>query len=162
MTDLAQSKKPLKARITTNQETGEVLATIVKARVTDMNIYLPMAMLDCRISINLEWPWDGPPDEISSNHPPNRERQPDRCKDRMSYTQGHFQVDLTQVSQSGARSGQPDKEHELEVEMNTAALIEQGQRAQGDEPHLYPEVVEAFVANIRSLARRCPRPDGKS
>ncbi|ETS73128.1 hypothetical protein PFICI_15073 [Pestalotiopsis fici W106-1] len=156
LTALQQSKQSAKGRISRDQQTGEILAKIVKARVADLNIHLPMARLDCRISINLEWDWDGPAEEIMKGHPAGRDRQPDRAKDRMSYSQGHFQVDLTQVSQANPRSGTLEKEHELEVEMNAAVLIEQGMRAQADEPNLYPELVETFVNNIRALARTCP------
>lgn len=156
LTALQQSKQSVKGRVSRDQQTGEILAKIVKARVADLNIHLPMALLDCRISINLEWDWDGPAEELIRGHPASRDRQPDRAKDRMSYSQGHFQVDLTQVSQANPRSGALEKEHELEVEMNTAALIEQGNRARSEEPNLYPELVETFVNNIRALARNCP------
>ncbi|KAI0170033.1 mRNA-capping enzyme subunit beta [Pestalotiopsis sp. NC0098] len=156
LTALQQSKQSVKGRVSRDQQTGEILAKIVKARVADLNIHLPMARLDCRISINLEWDWDGPAEELIRGHPTSRDRQPDRAKDRMSYSQGHFQVDLTQVSQANPRSGALEKEHELEVEMNTTALIEQGNRARSEEPNLYPELVETFVNNIRALARNCP------
>ncbi|KAM0814185.1 putative mRNA-capping enzyme subunit beta [Seiridium cardinale] len=161
LASLQSSKQSVKGRISRDQQTGEILAKIVKARVADLNVHLPMARLDCRISINLEWDWDGPADEIIHGHPAGRDRQPDRAKDRMSYSQGHFQVDLTQVSQANARTGHLEKEHELEVEMNAAALLEQGHRALENEPNLYPELVETFVNNIRALARICPD-EGKS
>ncbi|KAI1840077.1 hypothetical protein JX266_013727 [Neoarthrinium moseri] len=154
LSSLAQSKQPLKARVTTNQETGDVIAKIIKARIVDLNIHLPMTQFDCRISINLEWDWDGPAEEIVNNHPQHRERQPDRAKDRMSYNQGHFQVDLTQVSQVNTRTGQTEKEHELEVEMDANMLIEQAMRAAEDKTNLYEELIEGFVNNIRGLARK--------
>lgn len=155
---LQQSKQSVKGRITRDQQTGEILAKIVKARVADLNIHLPMSNLDCRISVNLEYDWEGTADEIIRGHPQGRERQPDRAKDRMSYTQGYFQVDLTQVSHANERTGQMEKEHELEVEMNGDALIEQGTRASADPPqaNLYPELIETFVNNIRALSRHCP------
>ncbi|KAH6645497.1 CYTH-like domain-containing protein [Truncatella angustata] len=158
LVSLQRSKHSAKARITRDQQTGDILATIVKARVSDLQIHLPMCPLDCRISISLEWDWDGPPDEILAATE-GRQKSPNRAKDRMSYSQGHFQVDLTQVSQTNERTGQVEKEHELEVEMDAAALIEQGQRAQREEPNLYPELVETFVNNIRALARQCSDQD---
>jgi hypothetical protein len=154
--ELQSSKGPLKARVTFDQKTGDVLAKIVKARVHDLHLHLPMSPLDCRISVNLEWDWDGPVEEITSNQLPNRDKVPDRNKDRLSYTQGHFQVDLTQVTHATARG--TEKEHELEVEMNADVLIDHGQRLQKLAENRYPELVEAFVDNIRALARRCPLP----
>ncbi|KAH8655251.1 CYTH-like domain-containing protein [Xylariales sp. PMI_506] len=152
---MQNSKQPPRARITTDKKTGQVIAIIVKSRVADINIHLPMSPLDCRISINLEWPWDGTADEIMANQQPNRDRQPNRTKDRLSYTQGNFQVDLTQVTQEGGR-GAVEKEHELEVEMRAEALLEQGQRLQQGRENVFANLVEAFVNNIRVLARRCP------
>ncbi|KAI0126302.1 mRNA-capping enzyme subunit beta [Xylariales sp. AK1849] len=152
---LSSSKSAPKARITTDQKTGDVLAKIIKARVSDLNLHLPRCPLDCRISINLEWEWDGPLEEIMQLqilHP--NAKQPDRSKDRLSYTQGFFSIDLTQVTQSTGRG--VEKEHELEVEIDTAILLDQGVRLQEGRENVYPDLVEGFVNNIRGLARRCP------
>ena len=72
---------------------------------------------------------------------------PDRMKDRLSYTQSHYQIDLTQVTQGGT------KEHELEVELATPALREQGLRAASGQPNEYLALVEGFIDNVRVLAR---------
>lgn len=85
-----------KVRITYDQKTGEELARIVKARVTDLSIYFPTLPLDCRISVNLEMKYDGEVGSMAA--PPGGESRPDRLKDRLSYTQSHYQVDLTQVT----------------------------------------------------------------
>jgi hypothetical protein len=47
-----------------------------------------------------------------------------------------------------------EKEHELEIELSAAALIEQGRRAANGEPHQYQELVEGLVDNVRLIARR--------
>ncbi|KAK8075736.1 mRNA-capping enzyme subunit beta [Apiospora hydei] len=151
-------KHALKARITTDQKTGEVLAKIVKARVGDLNLYLPQCPVDCRISINLEWEWDGPPEEIMSNQMPHREKQPDREKDRLSYKHGFFQVDLTQVKRQLAGRG-PEKEHELEVELDAGILLDHGRFLESQGESKYQDIVEMLVNNVRALARRCPYPE---
>lgn len=47
-----------------------------------------------------------------------------------------------------------DKEHELEIELNHQALLDQGRRAMSGAPHRYQELVEGFVDNVRVLARK--------
>ncbi|KAH9908843.1 CYTH-like domain-containing protein [Xylariomycetidae sp. FL2044] len=148
---------PLKARVTYDQKTGNVLAKIVKARVADLHIHMPHMPLDCRISINLEWDWDGPVEEIHDNQMPNRDRQPARNKDRLSYTHGVYQVDLTQVtqSQSPAQGGQT-KDHELEIELDSKSLLEHGRLLMTQEPSRYADLVDGLLDNVRMLARQCP------
>lgn len=93
------SKHTVKVRVTYDQKTNKVLAKIVKARIADINIYFPMCPLDCRISINLEMVWDGSVEELE-RLTAGREAPPDRNKDRLSYDQSHYQIDLTQVTQT--------------------------------------------------------------
>lgn len=49
-----------------------------------------------------------------------------------------------------------EKEHELEVEVDTRAVLDQGNRARSGQPHDYLALVEGFVNNIRVLARAVP------
>jgi polynucleotide 5'-triphosphatase len=86
----------VKVRVTHDQRTGELLACIIKARVADLDLYMPRSPLDCRISINLEMRYDG--DVTSLMASTENTRLPDRNKDRLSYKQSHYQVDLTQVT----------------------------------------------------------------
>jgi polynucleotide 5'-triphosphatase len=51
-----------------------------------------------------------------------------------------------------------DKEHELEIEISTAAIREQGQRAAAGEANEYVSLVEGFLDNMRVLARAVPPP----
>lgn len=97
----------------------------------------------------------------------------DRNKDRMSYTQTVYQIDLTQVTQQvtvnvsvphSLSSSAPinvsqamtrmEKEHELEIEVSTAAIREQAQLAASGHPHEYPALVEGFLDNMRLLANQ--------
>lgn len=92
-------RKTVRVRVTYDQKTQEVLGKIIKARVADLDIHFPDMPMDCRISINLEMDWDGTVEELEQL--PNRGDNPDRNKDRLSYTQGPYQVDLTQVIHAG-------------------------------------------------------------
>lgn len=91
-------RKNVRVRVTYDQKTREVLNKIVKARVADFDLHLASCPMDCRISINLEMQWDGPVEELEAIAGNQMDRNPDRNKDRLSYTQGHYQVDLTQVT----------------------------------------------------------------
>ncbi|KAK3985296.1 CYTH-like domain-containing protein [Cladorrhinum sp. PSN332] len=148
---LSSNKAP-RIRITHDQKTDKVLARIVKARVADASLHLPKLPFDCRISVNLEWDWDGPVEELdrlsaaaASRGPPHQ-----RNKDRLSYRHCFYQVDLTQVTSPGSSS----KEHELEVEIDANTVVDQGRRAQSGQPHLYLELVSGLVNNIRVLAQK--------
>lgn len=85
-----------KVRITHDQKTGAPLAQIIKTRVKDLDIYIPNSPLDCRISVNLEMRYDGDSEALARSS--DKKNQPDRNKDRLSYTQSHYQIDLTQVT----------------------------------------------------------------
>ncbi|EXA50978.1 mRNA-capping enzyme subunit beta [Fusarium oxysporum] len=145
------SRRAVRVRVTYNQKDNKVIAKIIKARVSDLDIHFPTLPMDCRISINLEMNWDGSVEELEQL--PNRDRgeNPERNKDRLSYTHGPYQVDLTQVIQD--RHGVKEKEHELEIELDSKLLIDQGSKAASSRPHRYQELVEGFVDNIRLLTR---------
>jgi hypothetical protein len=96
---IAAKGHSVKVRVTHDQKTDKLLGKIVKARIADLSIHFPDLPLDCRISVNLEMDWDGPVDELErmsavTGRPP----LPARTKDRLSYTHGCYQIDLTQVT----------------------------------------------------------------
>jgi hypothetical protein len=47
-----------------------------------------------------------------------------------------------------------EKEHELEIELNAEAILDQGRRLVGGEPHHYQELIDGLVDNVRVLARK--------
>jgi hypothetical protein len=164
-----------KVRVTYDQKTNEVLAKIVKVRIADLNMHIPSSPLDCRISINLEMDWGGSIEELEQIAAQStRPTPPNRNKDRLSYNHSHYQIDLTQVTVLGPHvscsrcvgvnqilltlpkqgAHHPKKEHELEVELNPDALIDQGNRARNGQPNQYSELVDGFLNNIRVLARK--------
>ncbi|KFY35629.1 hypothetical protein V494_05750 [Pseudogymnoascus sp. VKM F-4513 (FW-928)] len=140
-----------KVRITHDQKTGAPLAQIIKTRVKDLDIYIPNSPLDCRISVNLELRYDGDSEALARGS--DKKNQPDRNKDRLSYTQSHYQIDLTQVT-----SASGEKEHELEIEIETKTLVEQGQRLQASQPHRYDALVEGLINNIHVLTKELSLP----
>ena len=116
--------------------------------------------------------YEGDIEELIANA--TGERIPDRSKDRLSYTQSHYQIDLTQVTQVVSVNVNPfpsthsshandfqgvnrtDKEHELEIEVSTSAIMDQGRRAANNEPNEYLSLVEGLIDNVRVLSRAVP------
>ncbi|KAI9730287.1 MAG: mRNA-capping enzyme subunit beta [Claussenomyces sp. TS43310] len=143
----------VKVRVTHDQRTGQLLAKIIKSRVADMDIYMPRFPLDCRISVNLEMRYDGDVESLLGST--EGSRMPDRNKDRLSYKQSHYQIDLTQVTTADGGS-RAEKEHELEIELSSAAVREQGRRALAGEPHKYAELIQGLMDNVRILTRTVP------
>lgn len=87
----------------TRDKNNRVIAKIIKVKVDDLHIHMPKALLDCRITVNVEVDYNGPLDGLDDGvSQPDRT---DRHKDRLSYRQGLYQVDLTQVSQPEAGPG---------------------------------------------------------
>ncbi|RDA83379.1 hypothetical protein CP532_4725 [Ophiocordyceps camponoti-leonardi (nom. inval.)] len=140
----------VRVRVTYDQKTREVLNKIIKARVADLDLHMPTCPMDCRLSINLEMAWDGATEELEQSGAGNA----DRNKDRLSYTQGHYQIDLTQVTQTSGNSQRLEKEHELEIELAAGIVIDQGTKAMKGAPQKYQELIEGFVDNVRVLARK--------
>ncbi|KAI5803864.1 CYTH-like domain-containing protein [Geopyxis carbonaria] len=133
-----------KVRVSTNKE-GKVVKKIIKARISDLNIFSPTTEYDWRISVNVEMPWDG-------DHQGLRPQGAERVKDRMSYRHLVYQVDLTDVNTDNAK-----RTYELELEVDGAALRKQGQLVQLNKPNSYEQLVKGFVDNARVLLRKFVR-----
>ncbi|KAK4187482.1 CYTH-like domain-containing protein [Podospora australis] len=147
-----RGNRGVRLRVTHEDQSNKVIARIVKARIADASIYFPHS-LDCRISVNLEWDWDGPVDELDHLclSAKNNYR---RDKDRMSYKHGFYQVDLTQVKTPQPNATrEPSKEHELEVELDAPVIVDQGRRHAQNRPNQYLDLVTGFLSNIKLLAR---------
>lgn len=95
---LAATGRPTKVRVSHEKSSGAVINKIIKVKVKDLHLHFPRAELDCRVSINLEVKWPGPVEELEQMTQTNGYRSSDdRHKNRMSYIQGRYQIDLTQV-----------------------------------------------------------------
>lgn len=91
-------------RVTTDRS-GRLVAKIVKVHISNLHIFLPNCGLDCRITVNVEIDFPGPVEgleQIMLDGAGSRGDKPDRHKDRLTYTQGLYRVDLTQVTQPEA------------------------------------------------------------
>ena len=102
--------------MTRNDKTREVIATVKKVRLGNLDIYSPKRAADWRISVNVEVP--GAYILVSAAHRRDRfsafltVQHPlgspvySRRKDRISYTHEEFIVDLTQVTSYGISGSQ--------------------------------------------------------
>ncbi|KAL8806646.1 MAG: hypothetical protein Q9182_001174 [Xanthomendoza sp. 2 TL-2023] len=143
-----------KVRITTEQGTGKEVARIIKVKVADIEVYCPRALFDWRVSVNLEMKWNGDVKDLVKSTEGKDRRNPERKKNRLSYKQGPYQMDLTQVEKMGANSS-IEKEHELEIELSTAAVREQIHRVLSHQPDAYEDLIKGYVDNIRTVVRHC-------
>ncbi|KAI4111578.1 MAG: hypothetical protein LQ339_000449 [Xanthoria mediterranea] len=146
-------KRP-KVRITTDQKDGTQLAKIIKIRVSDREIHSPKNAFDWRVSVNLEMNYDGDMRGLVETTEGKDRRKPDRNKDRVSYKHGPYQIDLTQVKPTEV-AHQSEKEHELEIEVSSAAVRQQIDLVIQNQPNRYEDLIQGFVDNVRTLTRFC-------
>ncbi|POS84867.1 hypothetical protein EPUL_003174 [Erysiphe pulchra] len=149
------SHHPAKLRVTHDQKSKKILAKIIKARVISLDIHSGLfGTLDCRISVNIEMPFNNEFDELIASGKISNQ-SPDRNKDRLSYTQSYYQIDLTQVTQNVLVNNDPrtEKEHELEIEISTSAVMDQGRRAARGDLNEFLPLVEGLLNNVRVLSR---------
>ncbi|KAJ2685739.1 mRNA-capping enzyme subunit beta [Coemansia spiralis] len=148
-------------RVTTDKESGQVLAVITKTKIADLNIFSPRTKLDIRITINEESTMERP--DMDANKPILV-----RHKDRLSYKQDLWSFDLTQVVSPEHELGPvnpyaigPPKtspavtthELELEVAQPDVWLAEREKVAQ-NKPNNFHEITHTFLGNLRALAKR--------
>uniref|UniRef100_A0A0W0F254 mRNA-capping enzyme subunit beta n=1 Tax=Moniliophthora roreri TaxID=221103 RepID=A0A0W0F254_MONRR len=137
-----------KIRVTRDEKSGQVVESMRKLRLGDLNIYSPKRAADWRVSVNLEIPV-----QIPAGQPLYSRR-----KDRMSYSHEEFTIDLTQVTSSNA-AGPPEVLHELELEITRPELLAYTAARRGDpnvsehERSAFDELIRAFVNNARILVR---------
>lgn len=145
-----------KLRVSKHQQTGEILAQIVKVRIGDLHIYSPLNDFDYRISISAECNWLGSIQRLMAEATMSGGKaQPDRHKDRMSYAHQYCNIDLTQVKPT-AEATSDKATHELEVELDSDFTRRQGMLAGAGQPNKYEEVVKIFLNNVRLLIKRPP------
>lgn len=53
------------------------------------------------------------------------------------------------------QQGRDEKKHELEIELEAKAILDQGRRAREGQPNQYFDLVEGFLNNIRIMAKIC-------
>ncbi|KAF2402842.1 mRNA triphosphatase CET1 [Trichodelitschia bisporula] len=136
-----------RVRVTRDQKTKEVKATIIKVRLADLEVYCPNDPFDYRISVAAEINYPHPIDGLVEYTEQGASTA--RGKDRLTYKHQSFQVDLTQVTQKTNAS----KIHELEVEMDVNQLYAQAALVQQNLPSQYEKYVKAFL-NYVTVTRR--------
>jgi hypothetical protein len=119
---------------------------MVKIRIADLHVFCPNDPLDCRISVNLEADYNGPVDDL---RPSNSNGVPrTRTKDRLSYEHQFISVDLTQVTTDDG-----GLTHELELEMDTNTIMQEGKLIKMEQPNSYEPIVGVFMNYIRVVNR---------
>lgn len=136
-------------RVTRDQKTNQVLRTIIKHRIANLEVSSPQTEWDYRIGINLEINYPGPIDNLEPVVEAGKTLESmKRQKDRMSYSWlGAYQVDLTQVQQG------PMKNHELELELNADVLIENADKVRSKEANNFEGLINGMMNNMRVLSR---------
>lgn len=139
-----------KVRVSRDKKDGTIIGTILKAKVADLHLHFPKSPVDCRITVNLEMPWSGSLQELQERSAGSGDVR-DRKKNRMSYKNGIFQVDLTQVMSSGGSGPMTAKQHELEIEVDPDYIRSAGEQALERDSSKYTDVIEAFLNRIRYI-----------
>lgn len=119
--------------------------------------------------MSLEYPWQGPDQHLtplnsnSNNNnliPQTPSKPTGRSKDRLSYRSQYYQVDLTQVHTSDSTSTDangpttPQKDHELEIEIDPTKLKDEFARAVRGQSSQYEVLVRGLLDNVRLLSRK--------
>lgn len=145
------SKQRTRIRVTRDAKNpANILGAIIKCRVNNMEISSPQTEWDYRIGINLEVRYPGPLDTLTPVVEPGKDvKSMQRHKDRVSYSWlKAYQIDLTQVSQ-GDR-----KNHELELELNSDVLLQNGDHIlQTKQPSNFEKLINGMMNNLRVLSR---------
>ena len=130
-----------------------ILARICKVRLADLDIYSPHTVFDLRLSINIEVDLnnrdDIEPSLIVVPSEQEKDPQPARHKNRLSYKHCAYAIDLTQVTFEGSDK----KTHEMEVEVDAVKLRQHASLLKEGRPNAYEQLVKGLVDNCVLLMR---------
>ncbi|KAI9219683.1 CYTH-like domain-containing protein [Blastocladiella britannica] len=121
-----------------------VTARICKHKLAHLDVHVPRAPFDYRVTVAIEVPIDEAP-------PPGAKPEPDeRVKDRITYTHACVQVDLTKVTSTGTGA----VTHELEIEFcdSAASVTDEVQRLDAGQPNRFRGNMVHLINNVRYLA----------
>jgi polynucleotide 5'-triphosphatase len=146
--------RPQRIRVTRDQATKQVIRSMIKLKLANLEISSPQTMWDYRIGINLEISYPGPVDNLKPFVEPGKtEESMKRYKDRMSYAWlGAYQVDLTQVLHGSA------KIHELELELTSDVLLSNADQNARGQPNEFENLIAGMMNNLRVLSREITLP----
>lgn len=157
--------RQLSMRTSTDTNTGEVKAQIVKVKLgEDLHIFGATDPYDIRISMNLEIDLNKPgfDPELMSMDSVGETQKPNRKKDRLSYKHLAYSIDLTRVDRIDA-NGKPslDKhgfaepvKYELELELDSKMVVGQYKALKQQQPNAYLNMVDGFVENMMYLVKQ--------
>lgn len=130
----------------TFDENDKVVAQITKKRVSDLIIFSPNNLIDLRISLSLEKPYN---EDISGLRNPTMIRR----KNRQSYDTSGLTVDITSVMRE-VKS--PSKEIELELDGKMLVTFFDNFRAKSDPLAMdkFQELVRFGLDNCRLITRK--------
>jgi polynucleotide 5'-triphosphatase len=151
---IAQAVGRQRIRITRDEKTNAIINRVIKLRIANLEISSPQTEWDYRIGINLEINYSGPVDTLTPAVEQGRTVESmERRKDRMSYSWlNAYQIDLTQVSQAHG------KNHELELELDSSALLDAANRVKVGEDNDFEGLVNGMVNNLRVMSREVTPP----
>ncbi|QLG71085.1 hypothetical protein HG535_0B01230 [Zygotorulaspora mrakii] len=148
------TQRPRFLRMSTDIKTGRVGQFIEKRKIAHLLIYSPKDSYDVKISINLEIP-------VPENEPPEKYKSQtplsERSKERVSYIHNDSctRIDITKVEKSehGRKGSSPEITHEIELEINTPALLKAFDSIATDS-QVYASVIRTFLNNGTIIRRK--------
>ena len=154
------TERPKFLRMTKDVNTGRIAQFIEKRKISQLLLYSPKDSYDCKISISLELPVpESDPPEKYSNHTPTG----NRIKKRTSYIHNDSctRFDITKVENKPVRvnnnkkdrNEEPETTYEVELEINTPALLEAYDNIQHDSKQ-YAAIVRTFLNNGTIVRRK--------
>lgn len=148
------TQRPRFLRMSTDVKTGRIGDFIEKRKVAQLLLYSPKDSYDVKISLNLELPVpeNDPPEKFLSQTPIS-----ERTKDRISYIHNDScaRIDITKVQNhnQGVKGKHIETTHEIELEINTQALLSAFNNIAHDSKE-YASVIRTFLNNGTIIRRK--------
>lgn len=145
--DSRRNDKPISGRVSLDIKTKRKTNSITKQRISDLYLHFPNCLFDLRLSLSVEFPKEL---NDAAFEVFKKRVTLEREKERISYIHQATatRIDLTKVREKTNRV----PKYELELELNTPALIESMNNIMED-PLYYIDLVQAFLDNNRIIAR---------
>ncbi|CDO93252.1 unnamed protein product [Kluyveromyces dobzhanskii CBS 2104] len=153
------TERPKFLRMTRDVNTGRIAQFIEKRKISQILLYSPKDSYDTKISISLELPVpDSDPPEKYQHHTPTG----NRIKKRTSYIHNDSctRFDITKVENKPIRvnnkhekEAESDTTYEVELEINTPALLNAFENIQHDSKE-YAAIVRTFLNNGTIVRRK--------
>ncbi|KAL3235632.1 polynucleotide 5'-phosphatase [Nakaseomyces bracarensis] len=148
------TQRPRFLRMSSDVKTGRVGQFIEKRHISQLLIYSPKDSYDVKISLNLELP-------VPDNDPPEKylHQTPvsSRTKERVSYIHNDSctRIDITKVHNhnQGIKSKDTEITHEIELEINTPALLKAFENITTDSKE-YATLIRTFLNNGTIVRRK--------